>query len=118
MTPENSQELVSLYPELFPSKHFCFECGDGWFDLIKECIQKIKADCLEKEMDTIVAQVKEKYGTLRIYLNLTTDEQQKIIDEAEEKSEKTCEVCGKPGFNKKIRSYWWAVRCQDCGFND
>lgn len=45
----------------------------------------------------IAVQVKEKYGTLRFYVDGATDAQYNYIDFAEILSGKTCEVCGKPG---------------------
>ena len=45
----------------------------------------------------VAMQVKEKYGTLRFYVNGATDAQYNYIDFAELMSGRTCEECGKPG---------------------
>jgi hypothetical protein len=44
-----------------------------------------------------ISQVKEKFGTLRIYADYVTDYQSGIITMAECLSAATCEVCGSPG---------------------
>lgn len=60
-------------------------------------------------------QVKEKFGTLRVYMTSTTDKMDKIIQEAEEKSAKTCENCGEKG---KVRGGGWIkVLCDECENN-
>jgi len=57
-------------------------------------------------------QVKEKYGTLRFYMDLPTDEMFSLIDEAEEQSAHTCEVCGKPGEERY--GGWVSTLCDEC----
>lgn len=53
------------------------------------------------------AQVKEKFGSLRFYLDGGTEEMHNLIDEAERASSVICEDCGKPG---KMRKGGW-IRC-------
>jgi hypothetical protein len=120
MSPEKSQELIAIYPKLFSDLHpmqavsmFGIECGDGWFELLKECIQGLKEVCEKHGYDTRVSQIKEKYGTLRFYLDSTSDEMDEVIYRAEEKSAVTCESCGNPGSMNKT-GYWMSVRCGEC----
>lgn len=57
-------------------------------------------------------QVKEKYATLRLYMNMYSDEIDEIIHEAERKSAITCECCGEPG---ELRDNgWYHTLCDDC----
>jgi len=49
-------------------------------------------------------QVKEKYGTLRFYMNYSINEMEDLIQIAEDKSAVTCEVCGEPG---ELRNHGW-----------
>lgn len=45
----------------------------------------------------VADQVKEKFGTLRFYVDSATDKHYNYIDFAELMSGRTCEECGKPG---------------------
>ena len=96
----------------------CFgcECGNGWYKIIKEACQKaepIIAKWIEENkndpnfsMDWApkFIQIKEKYGTLRLYFTTYPDGFDEIETEAEKKSETTCERCGKEG---KLRGQGW-----------
>lgn len=59
-----------------------------------------------------ISQIKEKFGTLRWYDNVSTDEIFKIISKYEGISEHTCISCGKPA--KYITSGWMCPYCEDC----
>jgi len=109
MTPENTKYLVETYPHLY-RETFYFECGDGWFDLLKELSEKLEplfAPYRERHSCRIV-QVKEKFGGLRYYTGFYPSEESKkieaAIEEAEKKAWVTCEVCGEPG---KVRYGGW-----------
>ena len=99
---------------------FGFECGDGWYELIRELssklyplIQKFKEqypdefDCYPR-----ASQVKEKFGSLRFYMDISTDEMCNLISEYEGRSEMICEVCGKPG-SIDYKEKWLACRCEE-----
>lgn len=59
----------------------------------------------------VAVQVKEKFGSLRFYIHGGNDEQYALISFAERMSERTCEVCGKPGKINKIG--WLSCRCKE-----
>ena len=116
MNREHTEYLIKTYPDLYagcfepPSKSnmaFGFECGDGWFNIIKDLSEKLEP------MGVIASQIKEKWGSLRFYVYQGTDEAWDLIDVAEELAEKTCEECGKPG---KLRSDhgWLTTQCEGC----
>lgn len=119
MNKENAAYLVENFPKLYQSyggdpMETCmawgFECGDGWFELIKELSEKLEP------LGAVAAQVKEKYGTLRFYIEGISegafDEAYDLIDEAEEKSAEICEKCGQPG---KLRGGGWVqTLCDEC----
>lgn len=101
---------------------FTLECGKylpgpGWLALLEELIFDL--DAMGVKYD--VAQIKEKFGTLRFYVDFTNQEQltddlynkfMGRIDRAEELSGKTCERCGDPG---KMRSGGWIkTLCDGC----
>lgn len=132
MSPEKSEKLVEIYPDLFRGNNprkafpmFGFECGEGWFDLLKDLITELKAIC-EKEASKnslgtgdevcplLADQVKEKYGTLRFYTNWTNDDIETAINKAEQRSAITCEHCGAKGEVRSLKSYWYVTYCDDC----
>jgi len=91
-----------------------FEHGDGWEPLIRELSEKIETYNKEHPDNPVEAtQIKEKYGSLRFYVSNYPDKIDKLIDEAETKSETTCELCGKE--SKGISGKGWYVNyCDEC----
>lgn len=128
MSPELDEKLVKAYPILFGDRYksemetcMCwgFECSDGWYDLIEEASRKleaINAKITDPKQRIIAAQVKEKFGTLRFYIDGAPEQYQEevyaIIDEAERKSGVTCESCGKAG--KVSGPGWIRCLCDEC----
>jgi hypothetical protein len=117
MNADNTKKLWDTFPRLYKDKDapitqslipFGFECGDGWFQLIwdlSEKLEKLIEGFGEIEYPPKAVQVKEKYGTLRFYMTSTNGIMDKFIDEAENRSAHTCEVCGRRG---KIRGSRWS----------
>ena len=87
---------------------FGIECGEGWYNLIDYVSAKLEA--LNQKLE--VVQIKEKWGSIRLYLNISTDEADKIVEFVEKESETTCEICSKKG--KLLTDGWWKVRCHSC----
>ncbi len=121
MNQDNTKKLVAIYPKLFSDLHpmtaislFGFDCGDGWFEILKECIENIAKVCEQKELNLKVSQVKEKYGSLRFYMDEETDEISHIIQIAEAKSAEICEECGQPGEIRAGQYGWYNSRCDKC----
>lgn len=126
MNSEHTQILLEEFPELYwqynldmKQTAMCwgFDVGDGWFDLIYKLSQDLKPLAIKynkeygPEYKFAVVQVKEKFGTLRYYINAGTDEIHDLIFEAENKSEIICEICGQPGMINK--GPWYMVRCKE-----
>lgn len=118
-----SEKLNSLKEEfapLYDCISFGFDCGDGWYDILHDLSVKITAACKEnnieidpkKEFGFGVIQVKEKYGTLRVYTSFSFDVIDVLIEEAQEKTHKTCEECGNAGVVRK--DLWLFCRCDEC----
>ena len=91
---------------------FGFEIGEGWMSLVIELLDKIQhlVDNNPEYSGLQVIQVKEKYGSLRVYLNYYYKEIEDIIDEYEEKSCYICEVCGEKGEIRNINN-WYTALC-------
>ena len=114
MTKEEMNEYLEsigglengFYPDRDPIKDSgFFECGDGWYPLIKNLI----TDLIELGWDKQVCQVKEKFGALRFYINTGSDEIFKRIRNAEDLSYETCETCGEKGELKLVG--WYKTLC-------
>jgi len=128
MKAELEAQLVKDFPLCFGDygkdmKETCMawgcECGDGWYGIIREACEKaepIIAKWLEENKDDKdfaprFSQVKEKYGTLRLYFSTYPEGIDKIEQEAEDKSADTCEQCGKSG---KVRGHgWYYTSCSE-----
>jgi len=89
---------------------FGFECDDGWFELLDNLMDEIKK--IDVNRSVSVHQVKEKFGGLRFYIEGGNEEVDNLIDEAEEKSYKICEICGKEG-ELCVASHWYKTVCND-----
>jgi len=120
LNTENTQYLLNTYPDLYakhvlPMTQTCmcwgFDTGDGWLDLLDKLSAELQAYADKHGVEIRAEQVKEKYGTLRFYVDDTTDEVQAIIDKYEILSETTCEVCGEAG--KLYTDGWYSVRCDE-----
>jgi hypothetical protein len=80
----------------------------GWDDIIDRLDQDLAA--IEPDYD--LHQCKEKFGTLRYYIGSLGDREdvQARIQQAEDESARTCEVCGQPGTLGGTRS-WQRTLC-------
>jgi len=96
--------LYMRFPDIFKGRSkplteslmgFGIECGDGWYDLIWELCEAIEWQAIMEDVPLPEAiQVKEKFGGLRFYVTGATHAMRKLIDEAENRSESICGVCG------------------------
>ena len=85
--------------------------GDGWLPILEDLIKDLISLGWNKE----ICDIKEKYGTLRFYINEGSNEIHERISKAENLSASTCEACGKHG---SIRTNgWWKTLCDDCNKN-
>ena len=108
-TVNNEGRQVSLHL-------FGFECGDGWFSLIRNLCWYLE---LLKIPDFQVNQVKEKFAGLRFYPGSVPKEKYKrvfdFIAEAEKRSYEICEECGCPG-QMYHRGNWMKTICDKCAY--
>jgi hypothetical protein len=132
MTPELDAKLCAAFPTLFRDRRgdmretamvWGIETGDGWFQLIWDLCEKLEPLCAKAEQElsaeakkfgysAAATQVKEKYGTLRFYLNCSNAEMDALIGIAQKKSAVTCETCGKKG-RRKDDNGWLRTACKE-----
>lgn len=83
------------------------QCRKGWQPLLAallDCLEAEIASQLKAEQPyTWITQIKEKFGTLRVYVSGDlTDEMENAIVIAEEVSKSICEVCSAPARRREI----------------
>lgn len=118
---ERLSRLQRRYPRVFTSSNleWGLEHMSGWDELIDAMSMRIDAILSDNTKGEIVLlQVKEKFGTLRVYYRLKQLEGNAIaeiaeaIKEAQEASTHFCEICGRPGTllpNNQMKT-----RCNTC----
>jgi hypothetical protein len=132
MNKELESKLVEKYPKILKDyggdmRQTCMawglECGEGWFNLLDNCMNKLQYFCDlcskdDREVQVVANQIKEKYGTLRFYYTSygANDVESRIIDNivsaAERASERTCEVTGNDGASCS-RGGWYKTLCYE-----
>lgn len=115
---ENINKLNEL--EIFKNK-VAFEFKDGWTSLIYELGNDIAKLCeLTNCKLPHIQQIKTKLGTLRFYYDTSNFEYPKVVEksirllvfEAENKSSRICEECGKNGKLRVLDGYWF-TSCEE-----
>ena len=72
---------------------WCDELPQGWHDLFTRLLTDLEA----ADGSVRIVQAKQKFGQLRVYLERSTDQMNRLIDEASRQSARTCERCGARG---------------------
>ena len=95
-----------------------YEFGDGWLPLVenaKTIIAKYNKEHPDLVPPLEFTQIKEKWGGLRLYLNMYFPDIEYQIHELEDKSYDICEHCG---CDKNVKTEWthgWVMTlCDDC----
>lgn len=126
MHPDLSNLLYTRYPDIFADKDapptdslmgFGFCCGDGWFFIIDNLCRCIQNHVEWKrrtnpEFSVKAVQVKEKFGTLRFYIEGGDEEVRGMITAAECMSRNVCEITGDIGSS--TTPPMWAIRSPEC----
>jgi methylphosphotriester-DNA--protein-cysteine methyltransferase len=131
MSPDLEKKILEKYPDLYYHDNdsslmgYGFAHGDGWFNII-DCLSStithiVKNDKSRKHLtpeefaetrQVRVAQVKEKFGSLRFYVDNGNPEVYAAIQFAEAMSYRTCETCGAPGRARV--GGWVRTLCDAC----
>ena len=117
MNQDKEDKLYNKYPEMLAGMKmgpedsclsFGIECGDGWYNLVDYLLSAIH----ERQPEVKIEQIKEKFGSLRVYIDSGSGDVFDLIDAAEAISARTCELCGEPG--ETTRGPWIVTRCDKC----
>jgi hypothetical protein len=80
--------------------------GPGWAPIVQKALDALGARGVK------IAQVKEKFGDLRIYPAAIYDQETMVtIKEAERECAVTCEYCGEPGEKRDVHG-WVKTACE------
>lgn len=101
--------LAEDFPELF-SEAFDVWIPDGWYSLAYELCETI----VRIRPEARVAQMKEKFAELRVYMAEHYGPVQTMIDVFEVKSRSTCQGCGGIGEQRSTKSGWVVTTCGKC----
>ena len=93
-----------------------FHIRDGWFPMVERLCLMIEHQLMNYVPEEIrgeiyLAQVKEKFGSLRVYMNVSTPYIDGAIALAESLSHVTCEECG--GLGELRTSGYHKVLCDN-----
>jgi hypothetical protein len=139
MDQELQNKLFEKYPQFFVNKDktpmqspMCFgiETGNGWFGIIsslcwmirqhednktwrQKYLEENEPEKLKNEPEYFPVkfdQIKEKYGTLRVYFSGGDEYVEGLVSMAEAISGKICEVCGNKGEPNK--GGWITTLCE------
>ena len=142
MNEKLQSDLVKAYPNIFKNiggdktvtcMHWGIECNDGWYDLIYCLCHSIQRHCQIQNtryihatdkyeflvegdpeyVQVVAAQVKEKLGTLRFYVDGGDAATEGMIQMAEAMSGRVCELCGSPAKTSRD-SGWLHTTCDAC----
>jgi hypothetical protein len=120
MRPELEHKLYEDFPSLFSNREQKGSCmvygcehGDGWHGILRAACKEItghgEQECYRPFQ---FVQIKEKFGTLRLYHDGGDSYCKGVIDMAEAMSAMTCELCGAPGKTNDIG--WMSTLCEGC----
>lgn len=119
MDAELTNALFDRYPGLFRERmspesglRHGLECGNGWYELIDTLCACLAQEVKASDVEPIsIAQVKQKFGGLRVYVDNATDHQLGMTRLASALSERICECCGAPG-RASVIGKMHVVRCE------
>jgi hypothetical protein len=102
-----TQALYDEFPELYSGRakpaadsSMCwrFQCGDGWFALLRDLSMQLTGYARAHGHFRLEAvEVKSKAGDLRVELAFGTDWTDACIEAVRRRARETCELTGKPG---------------------
>jgi len=108
--PDWIQATKTRFPTLFRDIHpFNFDCGPGWSGIVTGLCENLATLALP---ELRVAQIKEKFGRLRFYVDGGNHEVEALIEQAESASGRTCECCG--GVGRQYIDGWILTLCESC----
>lgn len=110
MTEDKELALVRDFPDQFEGLRGGCGIGDGWEPLLRRLCEVARLGPGVPRL----AQVKEKFGGLRVYWNDATEQLWAASQLAEDESLKTCEACGTVEDVATKGPGWIKTLCPGC----
>jgi hypothetical protein len=123
MNKELQEQLFEKYPKIFRQKDLSkqetcmfweIECNDGWHFLVDNLCSCIQDHVSQKDFQVEAAQVKQKFGGLRFYVDGADDHVYGMIRLAESLSYCICERCGATKNVSQNKEGWILTLCDEC----
>jgi hypothetical protein len=94
---------------------FGYESEDGWKIIIDECVEELEKESEKLDFDFEITQIKEKFGTLQVYLSSGSNDAFAITDKYQIISSHVCEHCGE-FYTARTREshHWLKTLCDKC----
>jgi len=113
---------LKKYPNINWDKCYGADISAGWYTIISQLTHAISHYCEKENITVDVLQIKEKFGSLRYYVSINSDNHKDftaintLIMYAEWLSESACIDCGN---SAKIENHngWYVPVCDNCNKN-
>lgn len=108
---DKCEEIVKKYENILSCS---IECDNGWLDIINYACRHISRRVDNTNYTNFkIVQIKEKFGSLRIYTTSSDDYINGVVAMATSMSMCVCEVCGNKGITRTDKS-WVRTLCDEC----
>lgn len=108
---EWAKEVAKELPNICESPDKLSYVPVGWQEIVYAALIKIEAIAEAEGIEISIAQIKEKYGGLRLYMHSNCHEGvEKIVEQAEASCWHTCARCGNPG-SIRTNIAWYETLC-------
>jgi hypothetical protein len=108
---EKYEEITKKYENILSCP---IECNYGWLDIINYACRHISSRVVKMNYtDFKIIQIKEKFGSLRMYTASSDDYINGIVAMATSMSICVCEVCGNKGSTRTDKP-WVRTLCNEC----
>lgn len=122
MSPNLEQKLFEEFPDLFKGRTkppteslMCYglDHDDGWFLIVYTMCRAIDSYVKQNKIQYEFVQIKQKFGTLRVYDRGGDEYTKTIISMTEFMSSVICEVTGRPGRLYCSPTQWYKTLCEE-----
>ena len=123
MKNELQEQLFTRFPWTRPDEsdtmsnytRYQLDCGDGWFQLLWDLFTEIESlyQSRDTEIQLTIRQVKQKFGSLTVYIQYGLPEVYEIVNRYQKLSETVCEGCAIESSIQQ-RNYYFSTLCDPC----